>query len=100
MKRSVWKLPFVNPALMKLKNFNDDSQKTKILWFRNSVIPSFMVGRRVRVYNGAWYLVQTISSDMVGSKFGEYSLTKRSDSQLQSRMKAKKKLKNVNGSFN
>lgn len=49
MKRSVWKLPFVSPALMKLKNLNEDSNKTKILWFRNSIIPPFMVGRRVRV---------------------------------------------------
>lgn len=101
MKRSSWKLPFINSSLMKSRMINDDINKTKILWFRNSQIPPYMVGRRVRLYNGAWFLVQTISSDMVGTKFGEYSITKRFDTQIQSRMKAKKKLKNVNyGTFN
>lgn len=37
---------------------------------------------------------------MIGTKFGSYSITKRFDTQLKSRMKTKKKLKNVNGSFN
>lgn len=93
MKRSSWKLPFINSSLMKSRMINDDINKTKILWFRNSQIPPYMVGRRVRLYNGAWFLVQTISSDMVGTKFGEYSITKRFDTQIQSRMKAKKKAK-------
>lgn len=52
-----------------------------------------MLGRRVRLYNGAWFLVQTISSNMIGSKFGQYSITKRFDTQIQSRMKSKKKQK-------
>lgn len=38
---------------MKSRMINDDINKTKILWFRNSQIPPYMVGRRVRLYNGA-----------------------------------------------
>lgn len=52
-----------------------------------------MIGRRIRVYNGAWFLVQTINSDVIGTKFGQYSLTKKYDAQLKSRIKSKKKSK-------
>lgn len=93
MKRVNWKLPFISSALMKSRCINSDVNKVKVLWFRNSVIPPFMVGRRIRVYNGAWFLVQTINPEMVGTKFGEYSITKRLDGQLKSRMKTKKKSK-------
>lgn len=98
MKRPSWKLPYISSSLMKSRNVISEN-KTKILWCRNSQIPPYMVGRRVRFYNGAWFLVQTITLDMVGTKFGQYSITKRFDTQMQSRMKSKKKLKNVNGSF-
>lgn len=37
---------------------------------------------------------------MVGTKFGEYSITKRFDTQLKSRIKTKKRLRSVNGPFN
>jgi len=90
MKRVQWKLPFIKSSLMKPRLFNLDVNKVKSFRFRNSVIPPFMVGRRLRVYNGAWFLVQTINFDMVGTKFGEYSLTKRFDKQQQSRFKKKK----------
>lgn len=96
MKRPSWKLPYINSSLMKSRCFNindSDTNKVKVLWFRNSQIPPYMLGRRVRLYNGAWFLVQTISSSMIGSKFGQYSITKRFDTQIQSRMKSKKKLK-------
>lgn len=94
MKRPSWKLPYINSSLMKSRCFNDsDINKVKVLWFRNSQIPPYMLGRRVRLYNGAWFLVQTISSNMIGSKFGQYSITKRFDTQIQSRMKSKKKQK-------
>lgn len=96
MKRPAWKLPYINSALMKSRLVKEDPSKTKILWFRNSQIPPYMVGRKVRVYNGAWFLVKTIVADMIGTKFGEYSITKRFDTQVQSRMKAKKKLKDAN----
>lgn len=96
MKRPSWKLPYIHSSLMKSRCFdiNDsDINKVKVLWFRNSQIPPYMLGRRVRLYNGAWFLVQTISSNMIGSKFGQYSITKRFDTQIQSRMKSKKKQK-------
>lgn len=37
---------------------------------------------------------------MIGTKFGEYSITKRFDTQLKSRIKSKKRLKRNNGTFN
>lgn len=96
MKRPSWKLPYINSSLLKSRSFNikdSDLNKVKVLWFRNSQIPPYMLGRRVRLYNGAWFLVQTISANMIGSKFGQYSVTKRFDTQIQSRIKSKKKLK-------
>lgn len=33
---------------------------------QNSTIPPFLVGRRIRIYNGAWFLVQTINSEWLG----------------------------------
>lgn len=97
MKRLSWKLPYINSSLMKSKNIDlkdGDLRKVKVLWFRNSQIPPYMLGRRVRLYNGAWFLVQTVSLKMIGSKFGEYSITKRFDTQMKSRRKTKKKVKN------
>jgi len=93
MKRPVWKLPFIHQSLMKTKKVNDGYFKNKIFCFRQSVIPFYMVGKRIRVYNGSWFLVQTINLDMIGTKFGSYSITKRFDTQLKSRMKTKKKVK-------
>lgn len=93
MKRVQWKLPYIKSTLMKSRMINSDLTKVKVLWFRNSIIPPFMVSRRLRIYNGAWFLVQNINIDMVGTKFGEYSLTKRFDKQRQSRLKTKKKAK-------
>ena len=51
-----------------------------------------MEGMRVRIYNGAWLLVQSINEDMIGTKFGEYSITKCFDAQKKSRRKTKKKV--------
>jgi len=92
MKRVNWKLPFINSSLMKSRVYND-GKNIKFLWFRNSIIPYYMIGRRIRIYNGAWALVQTITPEMIGTKFGEYSITKRLDAQQKSRMKTKKKAK-------
>lgn len=53
-----------------------------------------MLGKRIRIYNGAWFLTQTVNAEMIGSKFGEYSITKRYDVQKNTNKKNKKTRKN------
>jgi ribosomal protein S19 len=78
---------------MKFKLIRSDVNKIRSLTFRNGSIPPYMIGRRIRVYNGAWYLVQVVNLNMVGTKFGEYSVTKRFDMHKKGRSKSKKKTK-------
>lgn len=93
MKRSTWKLPFINSVFFKKrfisKNFNN-------LYLRNSTVPFNCINKTLRVYNGIWYSGINILRNTVGHKFGEFSFTKRCDAQIQSRRKTKKKTKKKN----
>jgi ribosomal protein S19 len=46
---------------------------------------------KIYVFNGIWYLSINVSNMMMGSKFGEFSYTKRSDKQTHLKQKRKKK---------
>lgn len=90
MKRSVWKLPYIHPTFLKKRNRSKNLITTKI---RNSIISNFYVDKKICIYNGIWFLSKDISSTMVGLKLGEFSFTKRSDTQLHIKRKSKKKSK-------
>ncbi len=68
MTRSLYKGPFCeikNKALL-----------TKV-WSRRSVILPFYLHKNFLVYNGKAFIPLTISEEMIGHKFGEFSTTRK-----------------------
>ena len=68
MSRSLWKGPFVDAHVLKKAEAARESG-------RNDVIPQF-VGLTFGVYNGRKHVPVSVSEDMIGQKFGEYSPTR------------------------
>lgn len=80
MTRSLWKGPFINNAILKqvYKQKNQSISHNFIkIWSRSSIIfPSF-VGLCFEVHNGKQFVLVVIKETMVGSKFGEFVLTRK-----------------------
>lgn len=74
MSRSKWKGNFIDQAVLKTK---DNSKKQLKLWSRRSVIPSFLIGATVLIYNGKEFKKVAITREKVGFKFGEFCTTRR-----------------------
>ncbi len=74
MSRSKWKGNFIDQAVLKIK---DNSKKQLKLWSRRSVIPSFLIGSTVLIYNGKEFKKVAITREKVGFKFGEFCTTRR-----------------------
>ena len=72
MSRSIWKGPFLDNFLLK-KNLGLKEQK---IWSRRSIIPRYLVGEMVSIYNGKIFKKIFISRDKVGYKFGEFCNTR------------------------
>ena len=79
MARSVWKGPFVEESLIKKveKQKNQPNKKPIKTWSRKSTIIPDFVGISFLIYNGKKFIPITVSEDMVGHKFGEFSPTKQ-----------------------
>jgi ribosomal protein S19 len=89
MKKSRKKLPFILPLLFNKKSLL--SNKFMILKNRSSIIPFAYKNKRVKIYNGKFFLSKDLNQNMVGLKLGEFSFTKRSDTQIHKKFKSKKK---------
>ena len=78
MTRSVWKGPFVDITLMKKAEKLSKSGRKEVLktWSRRSTILPEFVGLTFGVYNGRKHIPVSVSEDMIGQKFGEYSPTR------------------------
>ncbi len=74
MSRSKWKGNFIDQAILKT---TQNSKKQIKVWSRRSVIPSFLVGSTVLVYNGKEFKKIIITREKVGFKFGEFCTTRR-----------------------
>ena len=68
MTRSVWKGPFSSIALKKTV--------TKV-WCRRSVILPNHLNQNFLIYNGKVFIRLLVSEEMIGHKFGEFSVTRR-----------------------
>ena len=79
MSRSVWKGPFVDPSIIKKINALKDKTSKKPIktWSRKTTIIPEFVGHSFLVHNGKKFIPITISEDMVGHKFGEFSPTRQ-----------------------
>ncbi len=74
MSRSKWKGNFIDQAVLKTK---DNDKKQIKLWSRRSVIPAFLIGSNVLVYNGKEFKKITITREKIGFKFGEFCTTRK-----------------------
>ncbi|CAI0446077.1 unnamed protein product [Linum tenue] len=72
----MWKGPFVDAFLLKLKNKGAPLNNRKI-WSRRSVILAEFLNSTVRIYNGNSFVRCKITEAKVGHKFGEFALTRR-----------------------
>jgi small subunit ribosomal protein S19 len=78
MGRSVWKGPFVDGYLLKKAETARSSSRHEIvkIWTRRSTILPQFVGLTFGVYNGQKHVPVTVTEEMVGHKFGEFSPTR------------------------
>lgn len=93
MSRQAWKLPHISLLFFKKKFLKNNTNLS--VRSRNSVIPVLFLEKKIKisVFNGIWYLSTLLSSNMLGCKFGEFSFTKRCDTQTHLKKKVQKKSK-------
>jgi len=72
MRRSKWKGNFIDNSVLKL---SFQKKKQLKIWSRRSVIPAFLIGDTVLIYNGKEFKKVKITREKVGFKFGEFSTT-------------------------
>lgn len=78
MNRSKWKGPFIDVKEFKKTRFTQkpNQKKLKFTISRNSEIVPTFIGLTFIIHNGKKYNEITVSEDMVGHKFGEFSFTR------------------------
>ena len=78
MARSVWKGPFVDGYLFKKADEVRKSGRKDVIktWSRRSTIIPQFVGLTFGVHNGKKFIPVFVTEDMIGQKFGEYSVTR------------------------
>ena len=79
MARSVWKGPFVDGYLLKkVETARASGKNTPIkTWSRRSTILPDFIGLTFAVHNGKKFIPVFVTDNMVGHKFGEFSLTRQ-----------------------
>lgn len=78
MSRSVWKGPFLDRYLFKKAETVRASGRKEVIktWSRRSTILPQFVGLTFGVHNGHKFIPVFVTEDMIGHKFGEFSLTR------------------------
>ena len=78
MPRSVWKGPFVDSYVLKKAEKVRESGRNEVIkiWSRRSTILPQFVGLTFGVYNGKKHVPVSVSEEMIGHKFGEFSPTR------------------------
>ena len=78
MGRSLKKVPFVAPELIKRVREPNEKGDKKVLrtWSRASTIYPDFVGHTIAVYDGRKHVPVYVTEDMVGHKFGEFAPTR------------------------
>lgn len=99
MSRSIKKGPFVDEKLLKKIGKLRVGDKTIIkTWSRDSTIVPEMIGFSFGVHNGRIHIPVLVTEDMIGHKFGEFSLTKkftRHGGRMQRELEAAQKQKEI-----
>ena len=78
MSRSVWKGPFVDAHVLKKAEKSKESGRNEVIkiWSRRSTILPQFVGLTFGVHNGKKHIPVSVTENMVGHKFGEFSPTR------------------------
>ncbi len=78
MSRSVAKGPFIDGYLLKKAEAVRASGRKEVIktWSRRSTIVPQFVGLTFGVHNGHKFIPVYVTEEMVGQKFGEFSLTR------------------------
>jgi small subunit ribosomal protein S19 len=78
MSRSSKKGPYVDPKLLKKVSVLKQGDRTAIkTWARHSTIAPEFVGFTFGVHNGKTHIEVIVKEEMVGHRFGEFSLTRK-----------------------
>ncbi|OHA18845.1 MAG: 30S ribosomal protein S19 [Candidatus Taylorbacteria bacterium RIFCSPHIGHO2_02_FULL_47_18] len=78
MSRSASKGPFVDPRIVKkIAGKKPENTPPVKMWARASVISPEMVGFKFLVHNGKDFPEVLVTEEMVGHRFGEFSLTRK-----------------------
>jgi len=78
MSRSASKGPFVDPRILKkIAGKKPENTAPVKMWIRDCVISPEMVGFKFLVHNGKDFPEVLVSEEMVGHRFGEFSLTRK-----------------------
>lgn len=93
MSRSKWKGPHQDIKLFKIvQEFKTQKsrkrRKIKKIFFRSSVIPSQLIGRRILVHTGKLFKLLIVKRNHVGFKFGQFITTRKYNAPL--KLKTKK----------
>jgi|TARA_B110000261_G_scaffold138025_1_gene156699 ribosomal protein S19 len=76
MARSLQKAPFVSPSLIRKTLKKDRPIQT---WARNCFILPEFIGLIFQVHQGKTFVRFQVTEEMVGSKLGEYALTRKAN---------------------
>lgn len=75
MSRSKWKGPFID--INNINELKEKRQENKLISMgRNSEITPLLVGFSYNVHNGKTYSEVSVTENMIGHKFGEFSFTR------------------------
>lgn len=90
MSRSKWKGNFIDKSVLNLEKKSNSYIKIRS---RASVIPEFLVGKTVYVYNGKDYKKLQVTRECIGYKFGDFSFTRKFTSKFVNKKDIKSKNK-------
>ena len=78
IKRSKWKgILFTKKNFYKLKYSSNNRNEIILIYNRSSIITPICLNRNFKIFNGKTFTNLNVTEQMVGHKFGEFSLTRK-----------------------
>jgi len=74
--RAKWKGPHIDPNLSKLEKLINKKKSLLPVISRNSTITPKFIGLKFNVHTGKTFIEVSVSKEMIGHKFGEFSPTR------------------------
>jgi small subunit ribosomal protein S19 len=75
MNRAKWKGPYIDPNFLKNIKILNKKKSLPVISRNSSIIPKF-IGLKFNVHTGKTFTEVSVSKEMVGHKFGEFSPTR------------------------